>query len=109
MGVRGLGIAGGTNDELAGHTEMDEEPGFFVRLAGFFEGGEYKFAVTADFNETAAGQGRGETIGIVYEIGPAETDIENYAAGERTEAADNGFDFGEFGHERVGGRQKKKR
>jgi hypothetical protein len=102
VGVGRGGGGGFVEDQLASHAQMDDQPegrrsgrgGFGIELE------EEHFAVAADFGEAAAGEQRFDSLGLVNEIGFAETDGEDAAAGEGSEAAGYGFDFGKFGHGR---------
>src|SRR5262249_34932624 len=93
--------------EMAGHTEMNEERAFFtIRGRCSVRSGrrkvqEHELAVTLDGFDAAARKMLLQRHGIIDEIGLAEPNGKNTAAGNgSSQAARNSLDFGKFRHVR---------
>ena len=95
MGVRFEGRVGERRGELAGHAEVDDEGG------GVVEVGEDFFAAAGDGGDGAAFERLREVGAARFEdILASEGDLGDGEADEGgAEGADDGFDFGEFGHD----------
>src|SRR5262249_51653207 len=109
VSVLAVGLGGGLRSKVTGHTEVNEKSGLLgsVCRRGFAIGNgrrkakQHELAETFDRLDATTREMLFECNGIVDEIGFAETDGENAAAGNcRGQAASNGFDFGKFGHGR---------
>ncbi len=89
------------NDKLTGHSQMNEQRGAGVIGAPRLEIQHEKFSVSADGDDATTGEALLEGGGIIDEIRFAKANGENSPSGERgSQAACNGFYFGEFGHGR---------
>ncbi len=99
VSVRDYGSLGRTNDELARHSEVDQQRGAAIIFAGGLKIQDQKFSVSADCGDAAAREGLLQGGRIVDEIRLAEANAENSSAGQdSSQAARYGFDLGKFGH-----------
>jgi hypothetical protein len=91
----GIGSAGG---ELAGHAEVNDECGRVV------ESHEDALAAAVYLRDGAVVEGLGEVgVGGVEDVAAEEVDVRDHSADDMwAECSDDGFDFGEFGHGRMG-------
>ena len=99
VSVRDYGSLGRANDELARHSQMDQQRGAAIIGAGGLKIEHEKFSVSANGGDAAAGEGLLQGGRIVDEIRLAQANAENSSAGQDgSKAARNGFDLGKFGH-----------
>ena len=90
---------GRTDDELARHSQMNQQGGVAVIGARGLKIEHEKFAVSSHGGDLAAGQGLLHRSRIIDEIRFAQADAEKSSAGQDgSETACDGFYFGEFGH-----------
>jgi hypothetical protein len=99
VSVRDYGSLGWTDDELARHSQVNQQGGAAVIGARGLKIEHEKFAVSSHGGDLAAGQGLLHGGGIFDEICFAEANAEESSSGQDgSEATCDGFYFGEFGH-----------
>src|SRR5579859_254189 len=109
MRVQGGWHRVGTDRELAGHTEMNDQVKSFghgasgsLQCAILLEEQHEEFAATLNLNDAATRNVLFDRRGIVDEIRLAQANAEYAAARkQRLKAADDRFDFGKFGQASV--------
>jgi hypothetical protein len=99
VSVRDYGSLGRANDELARHSQMDQQRGAAIIGARGLKIEHEKFSVSANGGDATAREGLLQCGRIVDEIGLAEANAENSSSWQDgSQAARNGFDLGKFGH-----------
>jgi hypothetical protein len=99
VSVRDYGSLGWTDDELARHSQVNQQRGAAVIGARGLKIEHEKFSVPSHGGDLAAGQGLLHGGGIFDEIRFAQANAEESSSGQDgSETARDGFYFGEFGH-----------
>ena len=99
VSVRDYRSLGRTDDELARHSQMNQQGGAAVIGARGLKIEHEKFAVPSHGGDLAAGQGLLHGGRIVDEIRFAEANAEKSSAGQDgSKTSRDGFYFGEFRH-----------
>jgi hypothetical protein len=100
VGVFRMRLGHEPRHERAGHAEMHEESGRFLR-GGVSEPQKHEFAVAFDTLDGTRREMQFDFSGIIDEVGFTQCNRENATAGNfALQAAGYGFDFGKFRHGR---------